>query len=371
MKKIYALFFVIQVSMSWAQTAITLNNSNMPGANDTMRYTNVQPASIGNYTQTGANFNWDFSNVVSTTSARRDFKSALNTPYAFYFLSLGEYGEKIADTLVGGTGTITITNYYNFYKKQTTPANAFVADGVGMSISGLPVASYYSDKDELYMFPMTYPKYDSTSFKFSTLTTTLLPIKYTKAGYRVTKVDGWGSIKTPYGTDNCLRLVTTQYSIDTISVNLPIPGLPPIKFGTPNNQRSYQWISSSSKIPYMEVSGSLLNNNFTVTQIRYRGYNTKSPPPPPPNLVGIDAINDISALESYPNPVRDKMWLNGQVPMPSKIEFFDLNGRLVSTQNIEQMGQVSYVETAALNVGIYVAKINLPSQNIIFKFIKE
>lgn len=371
MKKFYTLFFVILISFANGQTAITLNNSNMPGANDTLRYTNVQPASVGNYTQTGANFNWDFSNVVSTTSARRDYKSALNTPYAFYFLSLGEYGEKIADTLVGGTGTITITNYYNFYKKQTTPVNAFVADGVGMSISGLPVASYYSDKDELYLFPMTYPKYDSTTFKFSTLTTTLLPVKYTKAGYRVTKVDGWGTVKTPFGTDNCLRLVTTQYSIDTISLNLPIPGLPPIKFGTPNYQRSYQWISLTSKIPYMEVTGNLVNNNFTVTQIRYKGYNTKSPPPPPPNLVGLDAIHDMSAIEAYPSPVHDKMWLNGTSALPSKIEFFDLNGRLVSTQNIEQMGQLSYVETASLGQGLYVAKIQTGAKELIFKFIKE
>ena len=368
MKKIYLLFLISLIVKAQAQSPITLNNSNMPGANDTLRYTNLNLQSIAGYTLTGANVVWDFSNAVPTTTGRRDFKSSFNTPYAFYFLSLNEYGEKIADTLVGGTGTISITNYYNFYKKQTSPVNAFVADGVGMSISGLPVASYYSDKDELYLFPMSYPKYDSTTFKFSTITTTLLPIKYSKAGYRVTTVDGWGVVKTPMGTDNCLRIVSTQYSIDTIAINLPFPGLPPLKFGTPNYQRTFQWISLTSKIPFMEVSGSVVNNKFTPNQARFKGYAAKSPPP---NLVGIHDVNDISAISAYPNPVKDKLWLKGITLAPSKVEIFDMNGQLISTSNIEQMGPLSYLNTNELSEGLYVVKIFAEQKPLIFKFVKQ
>lgn len=376
MNKIYILFLLVLSIFVQSQSPITLNSASFPGANDTLRFTNVQPGSVGNYTQTGTNFNWDFSNVVSTSSDRRDFKSAINTPYAFYYLSFTNpaYGEKIADTLIGGTGTISITNYYNFYRKQTTPFNAFIADGVGMSISNIPVASLYSDKDELYHLPMSYPKYDSTTFKFSTLTTTLLPIKYSKAGYRVTKVDGWGTVKTPFGTDNCLRIITTQYSIDTITINLPFPGLPPIKFGTPNFQRSYQWMTTTSKIPYFEVSGNLINNNFTPTTYRYRGVAIKSPPPPPPpppNGVGISEIEDVSALEIYPNPVADKLWIAGKSIAPNKIEIYDINGKLLSTQHLEQFGEVAYFNTNDLSEGLYVAKVYSAQKPIIFKFVKQ
>lgn len=66
----------------------------MPGANDTLRYTNAQITSIGNYTQTGANFNWNFFNLVDINQGVRTFKSSFQTPYSFYFLSLNEYGEK-------------------------------------------------------------------------------------------------------------------------------------------------------------------------------------------------------------------------------------------------------------------------------------
>ena len=154
MKKNYLLFILnVYFGLIIAQSPISISNSNMPGANDTLRYTNVSLNSVGNYTQTGTNFTWNFGNVTSGSEGLREFKNASSTPYFLFFLSSGEYGEKIADTLISGTGTLSITKVYNFYKKQTSPVNAFVADGMGMTISGLPVPSYYSNKDELYHFP--------------------------------------------------------------------------------------------------------------------------------------------------------------------------------------------------------------------------
>lgn len=352
-----------------AQSAITLGNSNMPGSGDTLRYTNVQTSSLSNYTQTGVNFNWDFSNVTSTTEGLRDFKKSSATPYFLFFLSSTEYGEKIADTLVGGTGTLTITQYYNFYKKQTTPVNAFVADGVGMSISGLPVPSYYSDKDELYNFPMTYPKFDSTTFKFATTTAGALPIKYSKQGYRTTTVDGWGTIKTPYGTDNCLRLVTTQYSKDTTAITLPIPAIPPIKIGIQNNVRSYQWFTLNSKIPYFEVTGNLINNNFTVTQMRYRGFKPASTNTVV-NTTGIAQVEDLSAISLYPNPVKDKLWFNGQNTFNGQLEIFDLTGKLVSKASAQNFGTASFIDVSLLQNGLYVLKVTSGAQETYLKFIK-
>ncbi|MDI1353533.1 MAG: T9SS type A sorting domain-containing protein [bacterium] len=354
-----------------AQSPITLGNSNMPGAGDTLRYTNVQTASIGNYTQTGTNFSWDFSTANSTTAGRRDFVAASQTPYFLFFLSANEYGEKIADTLVGGTGTITITKVYNFYKKQASP-NAFIADGMGMSISGIPVPSYYSDKDELYNFPMTFPKYDSTTFKFSTTTAGVLPIKYAKQGYRTTKVDGWGTVKTPYGTDNCLRLITTQYSKDTITLTLPaippLPALPPIKIGIQNNVRSYQWMTLTSKIPYFEVTGNLVGNNYTITQARYRGFKPASTNTV--NTTGISAIEDISALNLYPNPVKDKLWFDQDFSGNCNLTIYDVNGKLIQSVKPEVFGSLSSVDVSGLETGLYVLRLTMNEKESYCKFIK-
>jgi hypothetical protein len=359
MKKINLLFILnVWSLLIIAQSPITLGNSNMPGNGDTLRYTNVQLSSLGNYTQTGVNFAWNFGSLVSTTEGLRNFKSALQTPYAFFFLNINDYGEKISDTI--GAGPLTLTNYYNFYKKQSSPVNAFIADGVGMTYSSLPVPSYYSDKDELYNFPMTYPKYDSTTFKFSTSISSLLPITYSKVGYRVTRVDGWGTITTPYGTDNCLRLVTTQYATDST-----VTALLPLGLGFPNYQRSYQWLTSTSKIPYFEITGNLVGTNFTITQARYRGYNKQEA-----TTTGIEEHKNEIDVSLYPNPVKERLWLSG-LRSNSSLEIYSLDGKLVWRAGAEFSVKQRYADVGGLDAGIYLVKISTDQKESYLKFVKE
>lgn len=350
MKKLYLVTLIFIGLKQYAQSPITLGNSNMPGNGDTLRYTNAQLNSIGNYTQTGVNFTWNFSNLIPTSQGRRDYKLAFQTPYAIFFIGLNEYGEKVADTL--GAGPLTITNYYNYYKKQTSPA-IYLTDGAGMTFSSVPVPNYYSDKDELYHFPMTYPKYDSTTFKFSTPSTTLLPIVYSKTGYRVTKVDGWGSITTPYGTANCLRILTTQYSKDSIKT-----GFFPIGFN--NYTRSYQWISTTSKIPFLEVTGNLVGNNFTPTQVRYRDNYL--------NLVGIEKIKDISGMLAYPNPVKDKLFFGRSLDEKASVEIFDVSGKSIKLITNEIGSELDINE---FKQGLYIIKIKEKGNETYLKVVKE
>jgi len=353
-KLILIAAFTAFCQLSFSQTPITLTNSNFPGSNDTLRYSNALLTSLGNYTQTGTNFAWNYSTLVPTSQGVREFKASLATPYFLFFSIFNEYGEKIADTL--NAGPITITDYYNFYKKQTSPTNSYIIDGAGMTLTSVPVPSYYSDKDELYNFPMSYPKNDSTTFKFSTPSNSLIPLTYSKSGYRITKVDGWGSVTTPYGTANCLRLVTTQYSRDTLTITTPFT----FKIGFPNFQRSYQWLTTTSKIPFLEVNGNLIGTNFTPTQIRYRD-----------NYVVFTGIKneerDISAMLLYPNPVKDKLYLNTTVKNETTVEIFDVTGKLIRQEDLN----TNFIDVNSLQSGVFVVKITEQSKTHFFKFIKE
>lgn len=371
MKKIYlGILLNCLAFFIYAQTPITLGNSNMPGSGDTLRYTNAQLSSVGNYTQTGANFNWNFHSLVSTTEGVRSYKSSLQTPYAFYFLGFNEYGEKIADTL--GAGPLTITKYWNFYKKQTTPVNAYVADGSGMTFSSIPVPSYFSDKDELYNFPMTYPKYDSTTFAFSTIGSSLIPITYSKKGYRVTVVDGWGKVITPYDTANCLRLITTQYAMDTIKTTF---GGFTVPLGFPNYQRSYQWLTTNSKIPFLEITGNLVGANFTITQVKYRGYKRDAvlpppPPPPPPIYAGLNEQPNAIDFKFYPNPVKNKLWLNYTTNLDYTVEIVDVTGKQVKQMLMEPDTQKQAIDVSTLANGLYFIKVSQDKKSTSFKFMK-
>lgn len=359
MKKnyIFPLFFFGAALQLAAQSPITLGNNNMPGSGDTLRYTNIQLGSLGNYQQTGPNFNWDFSTVQSTTDGLRSFKSSLLTPYALFFLSLNEYGEKIQDTIA--LGPLQITNYYNFYKKSTSP-NAFIADGAGATLNGVPLPSYYSDKDEIYNFPMTYPKYDSTTFRFATPATTLIPVRYSKTGYRVTVVDGWGTITTPYGTGNCLRLITTQYSMDSVKTTV---GQVTIPLGIANNIRSYQWFTTTSKIPFLEVTGSLIAGVFTPTQARYRGFQQL--------WTGLDAQNGQDGLQLYPNPVKDRLWLKGGQAADLKAEVFDMQGRLVKKIQVQVAPNGRFMDVSDLQPGVYQLRAGQSGEAAMLRFVKD
>ena len=342
----------------FGQSPITLSNSNMPGNGDTLRYTNVLPIALGNYTQTGTNFNWNFNNVVSTSEGLRRFINGLLTPYAIFFLSFNEYGEKLADTL--GFGLLTATNYYNFYKKATSP-NAFIADGAGITFSGVPLPSYYSDKDELYNFPMTYPKYDSTTFRFSTLSSTLIPIRYSKTGHRVTVVDGWGTITTPYGIDNCLRLITTQYAMDSVNTHLgPIT----IPLGLPNVTRSYQWLTATSKIPYFEVTGTLIGGFFVPTQARYRGH--------PQLSTGVKQLDyTMGNLSIYPNPATDRLWLQTLDESPISTELVDIQGRILKKGTLGAGTGERCIDISELSPGLYLLKALQGEEVSSIRFIKN
>ncbi|MCX7728948.1 MAG: T9SS type A sorting domain-containing protein [Bacteroidia bacterium] len=264
MKNFFILFLSASTMLVNAQ--ITILNTNLPNNGDTLRYSIVNLNSLGNYTVTGTNYIWHFDSLTVIRQGVRSFTN--NTPYILFF-GPTRFGEKIADTLLSqnipGFGNITITDFYQFYRNTPT---IFDIEGLGLKINNIPMPSFYTDKDELYFLPLNYGDKDSSTFKFSTLTNTAIPITYKKSGYRITQADGWGSITTPYGTFNCLRVITTQYSKDTIIFNSTFGQIP---IGFNNYQRSYQWISTSEKIPILEISGTINNaGNFTPNLARFR-----------------------------------------------------------------------------------------------------
>jgi hypothetical protein len=210
----------------------------------------------------------------------------------------------------------------------------------------------------MYVFPLTYQKYDSTTFKFSTISNSLIPITYSKTGFRVSKIDGWGTVTTPFGTENCLRMVTTQYSQDTIKNTIV-----PFPLGFPNNQRSYQWLTATSKIPFLEVTGSLVGNNFTPNTVRYRDSYQN------PN--GFNEYSDLSAMQLYPNPGKDKLWLNFTRKGDFLVEILDLSGKTIKSGSFSSENVGQSLDIIDLSSSVYIIKVTEKQKSYFYKFIKE
>ena len=312
------------------------------------------------YTTTGANISWTYDSLKANGQMMREFKAPLSTPYPFFFSS--SYGEKTSDTL--DLGIIKFSNIYSFYKKSTS---SFNIDGTGMSYMSFPVPNFYSDKDELYKFPLNYGNRDSTTFKFSTISTSLIPT-YKKEGYRITEVDGWGTITTPLSgvPIPCLRLTTTAYSQDSIIGDLAIGTFTiPLNVGFPNYQRSIQFLTLTERTPYMEINGSVIFGVFLPTGVRYRDI--------PRSFVGVNENETEVALAIYPNPATSE--LNIIIPKNKELilEIFSNLGQLVIKKNItnNEMMNKHTLDISGLSQGIYSGRLGDGKSVQNFKFIKQ
>ncbi|MBS1634885.1 MAG: T9SS type A sorting domain-containing protein [Bacteroidetes bacterium] len=358
MKHLYltllGLYFVFNTSAQ-----ITITSASMPGNGDTARVSNAVFSSIGNYTVTGANYTWHFDSLKLNTQTVRNFKSGLLTPYAFYFSSPSKYGEKTQDSI--GFATFKFKNIYSFYKKTTA---AFSAEGIGFTYSGIPLAGMYSDEDELYQFPLNYADHDSSTFKFKVSLPTIG--FYGKQGYRINDVDGWGTVYTPFGSASCIRVVSTQYSIDSIGSSFG-------NFGFPNNMRSYLWLTTTEKVPFLEVTGNLVGSNFTPTQIRYRDsaryYN------PNPFGVSVQEFSNDVIIGGYPNPAHDNLTLSIKASDKAfTAEIFDLSGKMVLSENLgicSEPANKRMLHIQNLSPGLYLLRINNGKVLQTFRFSKQ
>lgn len=357
MKKNLFILFINFFTLSLV-SQISISVSDMPVSGDTIRYSNARLSSVGDYTTTGANYSWNFDTLRPTSQGRRDFVAGPNTPYSVVF-GFTAYGEKTLDTVpipnipITGIPSISITDVYSFYSKSSTK---FITEGLGLKMNGIPLPNFYTNEDELYFFPLNYTDRDSSTFRFSTVSNTLIPFQYIKQGHRITEVDGWGTIATPHGTVSCLRVVTTQYSIDTLkgTINLPIIGIQPFAFGFPNYVRSYQWLTTGEHIPYFEVSGTLTGTTFNPNQARYRDNYI--------NLVGVKEETKNLAISVFPNPTTNQITVitnkdNGTI----KAEIMDLQGKIVLSKELMQNTEIKNKHILDINLlakGLYILNLS-------------
>jgi PKD repeat protein len=257
---------------------ITITQNDMPsapmfGQGDTVRYSTVSTTNSGiDVTQTGANYTWNFANLQPSGQGVNEYKNSATTLYSFLGAGFNAIGLKQADV---NLQVVQLTDAYEFYNKSSS---VWEAKATGYSVSGIPLGSTYSNTDEIYKFPLTYNNVDTDNFHY-TLSITNVPgisisVTYIRQGTRVNEVDGWGSITTPFGTFNCIRVKSTITETDSIDLGLGFP----IAF--PNNRVEYKWLANGIKIPVLEVDGTSVMGMFTPSSIKYRdSYKNLKPVP--------------------------------------------------------------------------------------------
>ena len=156
---------------------------------------------------------------------------------------------------------VSITAAYDFYKESTADLTQI---GAGYVVNTVPLPFLYTSADRVYKFPLDYLNTDSSTYQFG------LPIPgigyYGQTSKRVNIVDGWGSLTTPYGTFQALRVKSAITGTDTVFLTTlgfgyRIPR--PLKY-------EFKWLALGQKVPVLQIDANVIGANLLVASVTSR-----------------------------------------------------------------------------------------------------
>ncbi len=280
------LLIAILLFPAFIFSQITINQDDMPQEGDTIRLSRGANAALLNYEETGNDFTWDFSMLVPFSQTVDTFVSVSETPwiYQLVFLTSANLAQKINgyDFIPG----FTITDSYEFYKNSSSDYRDV---GVGITINGVPIPNKFDSPDIIYRFPLDVGSVDSS---ISSYEMSIPALGYSSRWKkRVNYIDGWGTLTTPYGTFETIRVKSDVIQHDSIYIDSLGIGFPIHRVFT-----EYKWLGNGFGVPLCTVidDGITPPSITYIDSVRYL-------------FIGVDE-NRIakSGFRVYPNPVTEQ-----------------------------------------------------------------
>jgi hypothetical protein len=344
MKHILSILTAVVFSVA-ANAQITITATDMPVAGDLLSFSNALTAGVViSPGDSGVNVIWNYSLSSSSVGVDTYKTAAQVSPLYAITVSSSAFGYKIADSIPGlsmipGGGGLSVTNLYTFFEEKTSP-DRYVAAATGYTVNNtIPLASNYSSVDVWYSFPLAYGNpTDSNNYAVTMGLAGTATIK--QHGYRKTRVDGWGTLTTPYFTTpvNCIRVRSEIHEIDSIKLNT-------FNFGIPRNSVEYKWLVNGEHYPALWVTSNLNGTNETITTIRYRDALPSK----------VQSVNtSVAQITAFPNPATGSTVTLG-LPADWKafqVEVFDVQGKQVASLN-----NTNEINVSSFAAGHYIVRI--------------
>jgi len=358
MKHVYlapALLFCLQASAQ-----ITIDNNDMPVVNDTVRYSYALGIGSADQHLTGPNYLWDYSFLTPAAQERITFEAATAIP----FVVTATYGVlNPSPDSIPGFGPIP-TDFYDYFKNGSSGFRQ-----VGSSFDfGLqfPIPIVYSSADYVYRFPLQAGNVDScdSNYGFS-----IPGIGYMGMDrHRVNNVDGWGTLITPFGTFQTLRVRSVVDQTDTLSFDTT--GQQGFSIVRPTLIQ-YKWLGQNSLTPLLQVDAQILFNNEVITGVTYQDSLRDSV-----FQVSVPELIFDPKVDVFPNPSSSSAFIRYELKQPASVSFrlFDVNGReaLQLGAGRKSAGvQLQALDVSALAPGIYLLQIQAGETAIMRRICKQ
>ena len=272
--------------LAQAQVSPIIDRTDMPATTttvDSLRLSvasPVLPGTVPLLTQRGANQTWNYSTLTPASQRVESFVSvtsvtATSLTYAFIF---GPFGGANRATVASPQALplpvalpLPITNSYQFYATSAAAAaqQDFRSVGFGALLSGTAVPVTYpsaAQQDVIYRFPLSFASLADSSNSFFSTPAAVATVGYiSRKRKRVNKPDAWGTLITPFGTFQTVRVVTRLIDHDSVAVG----GTAGQGFDIPLT-REYKWLAKTQHVPLLTITTRTIAGQETVTGVEYR-----------------------------------------------------------------------------------------------------
>ena len=363
MKLLYLIIFIPFLSFS----QITVDVNDFADGGDTVRLSIANNPGI-DFTTTGANMSWDFSDLSAETQELTEFKDP-NTAGPLITFSFGAFADEAYQATNYFPSTdIPLDAAGDFLPVSISEVNQFSkhadssADLVGLSINvegtNIPIPS--DTIETKYIFPLDFGNaYNSRGYTYFDLNPifNLIWIQYRQ---RSSTVDGWGNVTTPYGSFDCIRVKHEIAETDSVLIDFAGTGNPIwIELPVPPSVE-YEWIAKNELAPILSIRTTNAGGNETVTQIKYRDI-----------YLGLDAgINENTLnLNIGPNPVQNELMIRG-LKGDDIVDICSLDGKILLSGKLMNQGGFAQVDMSTLHTGVYLLHIGTGTKVFTQRIIK-
>lgn len=334
-KFIKIVAFVSFIFMSLNSNAqISIGQNDMPNEGDTIRYSTSLDIGSINYSETGSNYTWDFSELIPISQSVDTFVSVFDAPLiyqAVFFLSSNLAKPLQSFDEIPG---FQVTDPYEFYKNSSSE---YKLVGYGVTLNSIPIPNKFEEADVIYQFPLNYENVDSSysSYEYD------IPSLGYLGGWkkRVNYADGWGTLITPFGTFQTLRVRSEIVQFDSIYLDSLGMGLPLTR-----NYTEYKWLGNDFGLPLCKVT----DDDLLPPQIEYLDSVRYL-------FVGQPELASFKhTVQVFPNPAKEKLYFNsGQEII--KVELYNNAGNFLLTKKINSFE--GSMDISTFSPGIYILRI--------------
>ncbi len=300
MKKI--LLSLLLVIPFLGNSQITITSSDMPDVNDTFRLSVINGPDTIDITNTGANWIWDYSFLQPQLQKVDTFVNTFNTDPQYYLnfnlpwdqAHFASYAQPVLPPPAFDP-SFKVEDVYYYYKETSSQ---FTLVGFGAKLNGISISQQYNPVDVIYEFPLNFGNTNTSTSSFN-YDFPQGNDYYGRTTERTNTVDGWGTLTTPFGTFQTLRVrsqlkITDTLYVDTLSFGFTLPR--PTQF-------EYKWLAKNEGDPILQINTQKALNTEVINDITYRDSVRL-------DVIGIRTVpSEETAFNIFPNPNNGKFIL--------------------------------------------------------------